>query len=115
MEKVTSYSWVLLVLMGSLDCITTVIGLRYFGAVELNPVLSPVANTNLPAFVILKLAATIFACIVLIQAEKILMKTTNQATRTFAWTKRFFKAAIISVIIFLVIVVANNTIILVNA
>lgn len=108
LEKVTTYSWALLVLMGSLDCLTTVVGMRYFGAVELNPLMSSVASTSLSAFVVLKLSATVFACIVLIQAEKILMKTTNQTTKTFAWTKRFLKIATASVIAFLIIVVANN-------
>jgi hypothetical protein len=41
--------------MGSIDCITTVIGVLYFGAVELNPVLAGVAISH--CFVI-KLSAT---------------------------------------------------------
>lgn len=113
--NVRTYPTLLLVLMGSLDCITTVIGIMYYGAVELNPLLSGVVSTNITAFIILKLTTTVFVCLIFVQAEKILMKTTNQASRAFTWTKRLLKVATAGVILFLCVVVANNLIVLVNA
>ena len=40
----------LIVLMGSIDAITTVIGVLYFGASELNPFMTGIVNTNIAAF-----------------------------------------------------------------
>jgi hypothetical protein len=115
MMKARNYPSVLLVLMGSMDCLTTVVGILYFGAVELNPVLSGVVSTNIAAFVVLKLTTTVFVSLIFIQAEKILMKANNKATRAFRWTHRLLKAAYAGVIVFLVVVVANNLIVLLNA
>ena len=47
----------LLVLMGSIDCLTTVIGVMYSGAVELNPFMAGVVNTGIGAFLAIKIAA----------------------------------------------------------
>ena len=112
MIKVRAYPTLLLVLMGSLDCVTTVIGILYFGAVELNPLLSGIVSTDIAGFVVLKLATTIFVCLIFIEAEKILMHTANRKTRTFAWTKNLLKVSTAGVIIFLGVVVANNFIVL---
>ena len=115
MMKVRTYPTLLLALMGSLDCLTTVIGILYYGAVEMNPLLSGVVSSNIAAFVVLKLASTVSVCLIFIQAERILMKTGNQTSRTFNWAKRFLKLATAGVIAFLCIVVANNIIVLVTA
>ena len=48
----------LLIIMGSIDCITTVIGVLYHGATELNPFLAGIVSTNIGAFLVVKLAAT---------------------------------------------------------
>jgi hypothetical protein len=115
MMKMKSYPTMLLALMGSMDCITTVIGILYFGAVELNPFIAGVISTNLPAFIILKLTTTLFVCLIFVQAEKILMKTQNKNTKAFTWTHKLLKVAYAGVIAFLVVVVANNLVVLANA
>lgn len=115
MMKIRTYPTLLLALMGSMDCITTVIGILYFGAVELNPLIAGVVSTNLPAFVILKLTTTIFVCLIFVQAEKILMKTQNKTTKAFAWTHRLLKVVYAGVIVFLVVVVVNNAVVLASA
>jgi hypothetical protein len=115
MMKMKSYPTMLLALMGSMDCITTVIGILYFGAVELNPFIAGVISTNLPAFIILKLTTTLFVCLIFVQAEKILMKTQNKNTKAFTWTHKLLKVAYTGVIAFLVVVVANNLVVLANA
>jgi hypothetical protein len=115
MMKIKSYSTLLLALMGSMDCFTTVIGILYFGAVELNPFIAGVVSTNIPAFVVLKLITTVFVCLIFVQAEKILLKTQDKTTRTFKWTYRILKTAYIGVIAFMVIVVVNNLFVLISA
>ena len=77
MMKIRTYPTLLLALMGSMDCFTTVIGIIYFGAVELNPFIAGVVSTNIAAFVVLKLTTTVFVCLIFVQAEKSLMKTQN--------------------------------------
>ena len=60
----------LLALAGSIDWLTTVIGITYFGAVEGNPVIATLANTNLAAFTILKLGTAFLVAFVFYQAER---------------------------------------------
>ena len=115
MMKIRTYPTLLLALMGSMDCITTVIGILYFGAVELNPFIAGVVSTNLPAFVVLKLTTTVSVCLIFVQAEKILMKTRDKSTKAFSWTHKLLKVAYAGVIVFLVVVVVNNAIVLANA
>ena len=115
MMKTRTYPTLLLALMGSMDCVTTVIGILYFGAVELNPFISGIVSTNLPAFVALKLTSTVFVCLIFVQAEKILLKTKDKTTKAFTWTRRLLKVAYAGVIVFLIVTVANNAIVLMNA
>ena len=49
----------LLVAFGLLDCVTTVVGITFFGAKENNPILVSTTETNLLAFTGIKLAAVI--------------------------------------------------------
>lgn len=60
----------MLVFMGSMDCLTTVIGTVYFGTQELNPIVASLVNTNLTAFVFVKLTITLIVGLVFIWAEK---------------------------------------------
>jgi hypothetical protein len=112
---VRSYPTLLLVLMGSIDCITTIIGTLYFGAVELNPFMAGVVTSNIAAFVVLKLTTTLMICLIFFQAEKILMKTHDKSSKAFSRTQKILRVAYAGVIVFLVVVVANNTIVLANA
>ena len=49
----------LLILMGSIDCLTTVVGVLYSGATELNPFMAGIVSTNIGAFLAVKIAATL--------------------------------------------------------
>ncbi len=115
MMKIRSYPTFMLALMGSMDCLTTVIGILYFGAVELNPFIAGVVSTNLPAFVVLKLTTTVFVCLIFVQAEKILMRSEDKTSRAFLWTHKLLKVAYVGVIAFLVVVVGNNLWVLASA
>ncbi len=115
MMKIRTYPTLLLALLGSMDCLTTVIGILYFGGVELNPLLSGLVKTNLPAFIFIKLATTASVCLFFVQAERILKQTPNKSTRAFSWTQKILRISPAGVIIFLVIVVSNNILILAPA
>jgi hypothetical protein len=97
----------ILVLMGSIDCITTVIGVLYFGAVELNPVLAGVVG-NIPLFMVLKLSATFCIGGTYILAKKILNSASDKTTRSFRVSNIAMKAVYAGLVIFLVTVVVNN-------
>jgi hypothetical protein len=99
-----------IVLMGSIDCLTTTIGILYFGAVECNPFLAGITMISLPAFAVIKLAATIFAVLLLSLAEKILMKAQDKNSKAFVRTRYVLKGAYTAVVIFLLITVLNNII-----
>ena len=114
MMKTRTYP-LLLVLMGSMDCITTVIGIMFCSAVELNPILSGVVSTNLSVFVFLKLTTTVALCLIFFQAERILMRAENKTTRAFSYTRKLLKIAYVGVILFMTVVVANNIMVLLRA
>ncbi len=97
-----------LVLMGSMDCLTTAIGVLYFGAMELNPFIASLVNTNLAAFVIIKLTATIATAAVFVFAQKSLLKLPNHESKPFLFAQKTLKISYIGIGLFLATVVANN-------
>jgi len=96
--------------MGSMDLLTTTLGILYFGAVECNSLLAGITMTNLPAFAVIKLAATIFAVLVFSLAEKMLMKTRDKSSKAFVCTRYVLRGAYMAMVIFLLITVLNNII-----
>ena len=102
----------LIILLGSIDAITTVIGVLYFGAAELNPLMNGIVNTSILAFVALKITATFLIGFTYILAKRTLNKTIDKESRTFRYSNRLMKVAYLGLIVFLVIVVANNLTIL---
>ena len=114
MMHTRGYQMLLLIVMGSMDCFTTVIGILYFGAVELNPFIAGVVHTNLPAFVTLKLTTTVLVCLSFVQAEKILMKAESKTTKAYNYANKLLKLANMSIIAFLIVVVTNNLIVLLS-
>jgi hypothetical protein len=112
MLKTEVFPSFLIIFMGSIDCLTTVIGVLYFGAAELNPFMAGIVSTSIGAFLVVKLAATILIAFTYILANKTLMKTQNKSTKSFKYSCKFLKVAYAGILAFLVIVVANNLIIL---
>ncbi len=100
--------------MGSMDCLTTVIGTLYYGTRELNPVLAGLVSSNLPAFVILKLSVTVAVGLLFIFAQKILMQSPNKNSCSFKIAFQILKIAYFGIIIFLSVVVTNNLLVLFN-
>jgi hypothetical protein len=102
----------LLIVMGTLDCLTTVIGVLYFGASEINPVMAGIVSTNLGAFLVIKLSATMIAASSFLFANKILMQVKNKNTKTFTYSSNLIKIATASLLVFIIIVVTNNMLVL---
>ena len=101
-----------LILMGSIDCLTTVIGVLYSGATELNPVMAGIVSTNIGAFLVVKIAATLFIAFTYFLANRTLAKSQNKSSRSFKYSHKILKVTYASIMVFMVIVVANNLLIL---
>lgn len=114
MFEIRYVSSLVLVLMGSMDCLTTIIGTLYFGTVDLNPLIATLVNTNLPAFVVVKLTVTIAVSVIFILAENTLIKTLNKTTKSFKITYNILRTAFTGMIFFLAIVVANNIFVIIR-
>ncbi len=102
----------MLILMGLIDCATTVVGVMYFGAAELNPFLVGIVSTNILAFLTLKVSATFCIGGTYVVANRLLNKAADKTTKTFKYSSIFMKVTYAGLIIFLVIVVVNNVSIL---
>jgi hypothetical protein len=102
----------LLIFMGSMDCLTTVIGTVYYGTQELNPLIAGLVNTNILAFVVLKLAVTFSVGIIFVLAEKALKNPNNAHDNSFKVAYITLKVASIGIVLFLFLVVMNNIIVL---
>ena len=110
--KADVFPSVLIVLMGSIDAITTVIGVMYFGASELNPFMTGIVNTNIAAFLALKVSATFLIGFTYILAKRTLNKSFNKESRAFRYSNGLMKVAYAGLMVFLIIVVINNLTIL---
>jgi membrane protein DedA with SNARE-associated domain len=102
----------MLVFMGSMDCLTTVIGTVYFGTQELNPLIAGLVNTNLLAFVIIKLAVTFSVGIIFVLAERALNNPNNPHDKSFKVAYVTLRVASVGIVVFLFLVVLNNVIVL---
>ena len=114
MQSTQAIPSLFLIFLGTMDCLTTVIGTLYYGIRELNPILSGLVSSNLPAFVVVKLSVTISVGVIFILAQKTLMKTSNKKSLSFKIAFQILKLAYVTVILFFSIVVANNLLVLFN-
>jgi len=103
-----------LIFLGTMDCLTTVIGALYFGARELNPILAGLVSSDISAFVILKLTVTVAVGLIFILAQKILLKSPDKNSCSYKIAFRILRVAYFSILIFLAVVVANNLYVLFN-
>jgi hypothetical protein len=101
-----------LLLMGTMDCVTTVIGVLFYGATETNPIMVGVINSNIAVFTVLKLTATFCIAGTYTLSKIMLDRTVDKSTRSFRIGNVFVKAIFASIAIFLIVVVVNNFVIL---
>jgi hypothetical protein len=105
----------LLVLMGSLDWLTTIVGIVCFGAVEGNPFLAGLASTNLPVFTAIKLGMAFFVGFLFYQADKTLNRVENKSSKGFVRTRYLLKGAYLASAVFLLFAVLNNVLMVASA
>ena len=103
-----------IVVMGLMDCLTTIIGVGYSGAKELNPAMAVIVNSSIGTFAIVKVAATMFIALAYIFARKILMHLSNKNDKTYAYSIKALTFAYVGLIGFLALAVANNLLILIR-
>jgi Domain of unknown function (DUF5658) len=101
--------------MGSMDWLTTMVGIVYFGAVENNPFFADITRTNLVAFTAIKLTATIFVGLVFYLAEKTLARTPNKNSQSFIFARLTLRVAYIAATAVLLFAVLNNLIVVARA
>jgi hypothetical protein len=102
----------LLLAMGLADCLTTVLGVSFSGASELNPVMAGVVNTNIGAFVVVKIAATIIIALTYVIASRMLTHSPTQTSKLFKFSTIVLKVGYGGIIAFFCLVVVNNLAIL---
>jgi hypothetical protein len=104
-----------LFLMGSMDWLTTMIGIIYFGAVEGNPFIANVVSVSLPAFTAIKLSTTIIIAFLFHKADKMLLKTQDKNTRSFRYARLMLRGAYLMATALLLVAVLNNLLIVAKA
>ena len=93
-------------LMGFLDWLTTVTGIVFFGATEVNPLLSGVARSSIVLFSTVKLAAVVLAGFAFYKAVAL----SRPAAKDWHFTNRFLNGGCSLTVLVLTAVVANNMI-----
>jgi hypothetical protein len=100
--------------MGSIDWLTTIIGIVYFGAVEGNPFLAGITSTSLPAFTAIKLSTTLVIGLLFYNAEKMLLKS-DKNTKAFRCARLVLRVGYIVAMALLLAAVVNNLLVVVKA
>jgi hypothetical protein len=91
--------------MGIADWLTTIVGITNFGATETNPLLSTLTQSNLLAFSIIKLSATLLIGAIFYKASQIQTPAAN-----YQLGKRFLQSGYFLSLTMLTVVVTNNVI-----
>jgi hypothetical protein len=98
-------------LAGSMDCLTTVVGIAYFGAIELNPFMSNLVSSSLVEFIAIKLTAVLIVALMFHQANKALVQNQSKSTLSFKLANKTLKISYIGATVVLLAAVINNLIV----
>jgi hypothetical protein len=93
-----------LILIGTIDWLTTTIGVVFFGATETNPLLAGLTQSNMLIFSAVKLSAVILAGLVFYKAET-KTKISNQVS---PFAKNLLNSGYVISLFTLTALVANN-------
>ena len=104
----------LVILMGSIDCATTVVGVFYSGDRELNPLMASIVSSGIGAFLAVKIGATIFIALTYIFARQVLMRMPDKNGLAFRYSFRFLTFAYAGLLCYLSLAVANNLLVLIR-
>jgi hypothetical protein len=111
MLRVQAVPSLALIIVGSMDWLTTIIGIACFGAVESNPLIAGIAGASLLAFTVIKLSATALVGLLLYLGEHTLLKTQDKNSRFFKCTHIIFRSTCVAATMFLLFAVVNNLIV----
>ncbi len=93
-----------IVLLGSLDWLTTVLGMVFFGASEANPLLGGLTKTSLVFFSVIKLSAVVLTGLAFYKA----VVTSKVAFENIRWTNNFVNGGYLIAFVMLSVVVTSN-------
>jgi hypothetical protein len=105
MPKKAHLIFTTLIVAGFLDWLTTMVGIAFFGAEELNPLMAGLTQTNLVAFSALKLTAIIVVALLFFKASNM----TRKPSVDMAFTKKFLNAGYFTTFFALTTVALTNT------
>ena len=105
----------LLLLLGFLDCFITVVGTVFFGANELNPLMSELVKDNLALFVASKLTVTTFASLIFIHADRVIIKSRSKISEGLEYAGKVLKIVLFSLVFALAILLVNNLVVIVQS
>jgi hypothetical protein len=111
-SKIEVFPSFLIILLGSIDCLTTIIGVMYFGASELNPFMTGIVNSSIFAFLVLKISATFLIGFTYLLANRTLNKSMDKNTKKFKYSSKLVKGVYAGLVFFLLITVINNLVVL---
>ncbi len=107
MDKLEMVIFSVSVLLGAADLLTTIVGVAGRGAVESNPLLAGLTQTNLAAFAVIKGTAVLLFGVMFIGAQKIIGAPGAPVVGKF-----FVRSASFASCLFMTLVVTNNMIVL---
>ena len=107
MVKIQAIICSAIVLLGVADLLTTVVGVTGKGAIEVNPLLASLTQTNIIAFVGLKILAVLLTSFIFLGAARI-----AKAPSCSISGKYFVTSASIACCFIMTAVVANNLLVL---
>jgi hypothetical protein len=110
MPKKEFLIFISIMILGTIDWLTTATGILVFGATELNPFLIGLTQTNMIIFSIVKFVAITFASLAFYKAFCI----TSQKGNDWCLTKRFLNGGYSMTTLLLTAVVGSNMIILIR-
>ncbi|MGD0645455.1 MAG: DUF5658 family protein [Candidatus Bathyarchaeia archaeon] len=93
-----------LILVGTVDWLTTIVGMVFFGATETNPLFAGLTRSNMLIFSIVKLLAVMLAGLVFYIAET----KTKISDQVSPFAKKLLNSGYVISIFTLTAVVANN-------
>ena len=109
---VRTFPSLILVLMGYMDWLTTMIGIVYFGAVEVNPFFADIVRTNLVAFTAIKLTTTIFVGVLYYVGDRMLMRLKDKKSKSFLCARLALRAGYVIITAVLLSAIVNNLIVI---
>jgi hypothetical protein len=99
-----------LILIGTLDCLTTLVGVVFFGATETNPLLTSLTQSNMLLFSGVKLSAITLTGLLFYRAEA----KTKLTSQISPFAKKFLNSGYIISLFTLIVIVLNNFVALIK-